>query len=538
MFRHILRGGLVVAFACLGATERVWAQAPTWDTSFPPRPGGGGSSLGAPPGSGSSVLGSPPGGSASGLSDVTSYAPISGRAGTTGSHAPASISNPASSPGPNEQPKGIAAPAPQPTYAPSSYGSYAIPTGPEDDGPPNGLTLDAAIQRMIQENLDLRGKAYEIPQAQADILSAGLRANPVFYADAQLVPYGRYTRDKPGGQTQYDVNVSYPLDVSRKRQARSLYATRAKRVIEAQYQDAVRTAIDQLYSAYVDVLAARQTVRYSKASVDGLTKLYNVTLELYRRDQNTRADVSRVQTQLESAKVGALDAEEGLRKTKRSLAALLAIPPDQAESLQVRGSIQDLGAKPPPPDELVRMALALRPDVVSFRLGIKSAEANVRLQLANRYTDVYVLAQPYTLQDNTPYGLKSPVSWALGVTVPLPVYNRNQGGIARAKMNVTQSQIELSSVERQTITDVQQALYEYEVTRKMVDRIRSELEPNARLVRDDTLRLYQGGEVNVVVYLNAQRDYQDTVKQYLDTVVRHRRSMLALNTVLGHRILP
>ncbi len=539
MFQHILRGGLVVAFAFLGATHWASGQSPTFDTTFPPRPGGGGSMLGAPPGSGVNALGDQPGGSAATLSDVSnSNAPLSGRTGATASHAPASISNPGSSPSPNDQPKGITAPPPQPTFSPSAYGSYAIPTGPEDDGPPNGLTLDAAIQRMVHENLDLRSKSYEIPQAQADILSAGLRANPVFYADAQLVPYGRYTRDKPGGQTQYDVNISYPFDLSRKRQARTLYATRAKRVIEAQYQDAVRAAIDQLYSAYVDVLAARQTVRYSTASVTGLTKLYNVTMELFKGDTNTRADVARVQIQLETANVGALDAAEGLRKAKRSLAALLAIPPDQADSIEVRGSIQDLGPKPPPADELVRMALALRPDVVSYRLGIKSAEANVRLQMANRFTDVYVLAQPYTLQDNTPYGLKSPVSWALGVTVPLPVYNRNQGGIARAKMNVTQSQIQLASIERQTMTDVQQALYEYDVTDKMVSRIRNELEPRARLVRDDTLRLYQGGEVNLVQYLNAQREYQDTVKQYLDTVVRHRRAMLALNTVLGERILP
>src|SRR4029077_15119242 len=96
----------------------------------------------------------------------------------------------------------------------------------------------------------------------------------------------------------------------------------------------------------------------------------------------------------------------------------------------------------PPTDELIQIAQAFRPDIAAFRLGVKSAEANVRLQLANRFTDVYVLYQPYTLQDNSPYGLKSPTSWALGVTVPLPVYNRNQGGIARAKMNVTQSQIE------------------------------------------------------------------------------------------------
>jgi cobalt-zinc-cadmium efflux system outer membrane protein len=149
-----------------------------------------------------------------------------------------------------------------------------------------------------------------------------------------------------------------------------------------------------------------------------------------------------------------------------------------------------------------------------------------------------VLYQPYTLQDNTPYGVKSPTSWALGVTVPMPLYNRNQGGIARAKLNVTQSQIELGTLERQLVTDVQQAYHEYEVTGRMVERIRNEIEPEARAVREDTRRLYLGGEVNVLVFLNAQREYQDVVKQYLDTVVRHRRSMLALNTVLGQRVLP
>jgi cobalt-zinc-cadmium efflux system outer membrane protein len=217
---------------------------------------------------------------------------------------------------------------------------------------------------------------------------------------------------------------------------------------------------------------------------------------------------------------------------------LLNIPADRAEQLEVRGSIKVPELPLPSEDELVQMALSMRPDVVAYRLGIKSAEANVRLQMANRFSDVYVLYQPYTLQDNTPYGLKSPVSWALGVTVPLPVYNRNQGGIARAKMNVTQSQLELSNIERQTVTDVQQALYEFKVTAKMVDSIRNDLEPAAKLVRDDTLRLYRGGEVNVVVYLQEQQKYQDIVKQYLDTLIRHRRAMLALNTVLGQRVFP
>ncbi len=89
------------------------------------------------------------------------------------------------------------------------------------------------------------------------------------------------------------------------------------------------------------------------------------------------------------------------------------------------------------------------------------AEADVRLAKANAYSDVYVLWQPYTFQDNSPYGLKSQYSWALGVTVPLPIYNRNQGGISRAKINVTQSELQLGDLERQAQIDVEQAVQEY-----------------------------------------------------------------------------
>ena len=334
------------------------------------------------------------------------------------------------------------------------------------------------------------------------------------------------------------MNVSYPLDLSRKRPARILYATRAKHVIEAQYQDAARNAVDQLYTSFVTILQARQTVRYAEESVKGFTRYYKATDELYTKDQETRASLNRVKTQLDTAQVALMDAREGLRKANRDLGTLLNLSPDQAETLEVRGSIEDVYGPPPPQDELFRIALAMRPDMVAYRLGVKTAEANVRLQMANRFSDVYVLCQPYTLQDNSPYGLKSPVSWALGVTVPLPLYNRNQGGIARAKLNVTQSQLERSSIERQVVTDVQQAHKEYLVTGAMVKRIRDDIIPAALSVRNDARRLYLGGETTVLSFLNAQREFQDTLKQYLDSAVRHRRSMLALNTALGQRVLP
>jgi cobalt-zinc-cadmium efflux system outer membrane protein len=504
------------------------AQGPTFD------PGQEG-----PPGAGASLLGRPPGSGGSAPSDAaaTSGPFLGGRAGTDTPRVPTAISTPAGG-AVTVQQEGIRPPQPQPLTEHRIYGTLSLPTEVATEGPPDGLTLDAAIDRMLAENLDLRAKFMEIPQAQADVLNAGLRANPIFYADGQLVPYGRYTRSRPGGQTQYDVNISYPLDVSHKRQARTAVATRAKRVLEAQYQDAVRIAIDNLYTAFVDVLAARQTAIYARQSYQTFGKILEATEALYKKDQATRADVTKIKIQHETIYVGLLDAEETLNQRKRTLGVLLNVRPEDAVRIDLRGTIVDRGPPPPPQNELLEIALAVRPDVVSYRLGLQRAEADVRLARANRFSDVYVLYQPYTFQDNTPFGLKSPTSWALGVTVPIPVYNRNQGGILRAQLNVTQTQIELATIERQLATDVHNAEREYQITKLAVGRIERELLPGAIQVREDTRRLYEGGEMNVVAFLNTETDYNNTVKQYLDTMVRHRRSMLNLNTVLGQRVLP
>ncbi len=513
---------------------RASAQAPTLDTSVPGLPGSATSLLGQAPGAGGGSLGNLPG--AGGI--------LGGRAGPFAPKGvPTAITTPGAGPGPTELQMPVSAPQPQPVSPTSSpfFGTLEIPSQ-DDDGPPNGITLDRAIEITLERSLDLRGKFYEIPMARADTLQASLRSNPLFYQDGQLLQYKgtstQFSRAAPGGPSQYDTNVSYPLDISHKRQARTMVATRAERVLEAQYQDAVRNRIDDVYTAYASALGARQTVRYSNESVKALEKLLTLTQELRNKGQIALADLNAVKIKLRIARMASQDAEAAYRRARLDLGALMNLTNDEARSMELRGTIADVAPPPPPLDELSRLAMESRPDVVSFRLGVERAVADVRLAKANAFSDVYVLWQPYTFQDNSPYGLKSQYSWALGVTVPLPIYNRNQGGIQRAKLNVSQSEVQLADLERQLRIDVEKAVQEYNVTQRLVAELRSEVIPEARQVRDAAFRSWTGGETSLIVYLLAQLDYNDVVKRYIDTAVRHRQSMLALNTAVGQRILP
>jgi cobalt-zinc-cadmium efflux system outer membrane protein len=399
------------------------------------------------------------------------------------------------------------------------------------------VTLDQAVQRLVRDNLDLRTQSFEIPEAEADVLTAGLRANPLLYADVIYLPYQRFSNARPGGPTQYDVSVTMPLDLNHKRRARTAVACQAKRVLEAQYQDAVRGQIANLYTAYVDVLAARETARFARASLSGVRELLEQTEELRKAWNASPGDVDQLRVQRSAAEIGLRDALATLRASRQNLALLLDLNEAEAESLEVRGRVR-VRSEVPDPNRLVELALQSRPDLAAYRLGVVRAEADVRLALANRFQDVYLLYGPLVYQDNAPFQRQSASSGSAALTVPLPLFNRNQGNIQRARLNAAQTQTALAALERRVVAEVRRAHQEYEVTRTSVEQIERELLPAARKVRDETRTHFLGGDETILAYHEAERGYNDVVRQYRDLAVRHRRSMLGLNTAVGLRILP
>jgi outer membrane protein, heavy metal efflux system len=503
----------------------VQAQGPQFDVGAPPGAAGGRSTLGQPLG-------------AADFPDfeTPSSAPVSGGAGRARSHVPVASQAP---PGvqvqrtPRQAQLGV--PTVQPIQVPA-YGELEIPPGGINPGPPNGLTLDAAIEELIQQNLDLFALRLEIPMADADVLTANLRANPIFYADTQLIPYGHFSFLRPGGPAQTDININYPLDVTRKRRARTLSARQAKRVAEAQLQDAVRLQIDNLYTTYVNVVATRLTLQYSQKYVEGLRRLLKLNQELLGRGFIKPTDVLPIQTHLERAEMQVREATQALAKSQMALAQILNRP--LTEPIQVRDYFRDVRKLSVPTDVLVQKAVATRPDLMAIRLGVARAEADVRLARANRYPDVYLLYQPYTYQNNTYLGVPSATSWTLGVTATIPLYNRNQGNITRAEINVTQTQAQAASLERAVVSDSINAVREFELSLKSVEELEANIVPATRKVRDGAYLRWQGGETSVLEYLEAQKDYNEVVRDYRDALIRHRNAMLDLNTAVGERIMP
>jgi cobalt-zinc-cadmium efflux system outer membrane protein len=397
-----------------------------------------------------------------------------------------------------------------------------IPRPRPDIGQPGGITLDMAIDLLVHNSLELQGSRGDIAQAAADSLTASLRTNPVAFVDTQGVPYGSYHPNSAGGPNQYDFNVVHPLDLSHKRQTRMRSAWLNQEAVEAKYRDVVRLAIDNLYTAFVDALLAQRNLDYQQ-----------------QKERGEKIDIFSL--------VSVDNAQEVLEDALRTLAVQFKYP---FEELRQRGVFGRLvfqkGEEPvlPPEDDLVRMALAIRPDLITQRITVGRADADVLTARAARFDDVLLMYQPYTFYNGQGFDLKNKLAWSIGVTVPLPVYNRQQGNIEKARAIACQARTQLAFLEKVVEADVRRAVRQYNLTRKAIDeaRFKAPIDIALRNLKDRFARPEAPDEDmhDLIVRLEEliKQDDEAKLTKFDEVIIQHRRSMLKLNTAVGQRLMP
>ena len=334
--------------------------------------------------------------------------PLGGRPGASTPRVPSSISRPGGEASACRRPRRSAR-SPR-RRAPSSpcTAALSLPAGAEDEGPPDGLTLDVAIERLVRENLDLRSQSLEIPQAQADILTAGPPRQPDPLRRQPAHPL-RSSPRRPGGPTQYDINITIPLDLN----AQATGAGRRRLPGQAGPRGAVPgrgPPADRQpgYTAYVDVLAARETVRYAGPASRGSSRLRRVTEALRRRG---RGDAGRRRPGPDPARLrgdrpggrggGATPGQAGPRPAPEPAARPRPRPWSSA-GRSTTGRPRPRPARPWSASPWTAGPTSSPPGSASA-----CAEADVRLAQAERFQDVFLLSQPYTFQDNAPFDRKS-----------------------------------------------------------------------------------------------------------------------------------
>lgn len=403
-----------------------------------------------------------------------------------------------------------------------------------DDGT-DGLTLEVATHILLRENLEIKAAAEKVCQADADVLTARLRANPSFYADVQQIPYGSFSPSIQGGPTQYDVYLAIPLDLSRKRSRRSTSAQLGSMAAGANYRNDVRKQIDNLYTVFVDALAAQATLQ--RASVAKSSLEPQTESKLNEAQKPMIVDAQSLTSTMK-------DAQDAKEEAVHLLATMLNIPRGAEHSLQLRGTLLDQQPPPPPVESLVSLAMVRRPDLISKRLALRQSQADISAVRANKWDDVTLQVQPYTYQEGRPFDQKSATSWSMAVNVPLPIFNKQQGNLAKAGSIVRQTTLELAMLDRDVMEDVQTAYKNWQSTKEDSEAQFAELQKKGLpkfFGRPGERKLSELGPPEVgqmAQMLNEQKatQFKTALLKYHATIIEHRKSMLRLNTAVWYPV--
>lgn len=413
------------------------------------------------------------------------------------------------------------------------------------DSLPRELTLEQATDLAVRANLDLIAAKYSIPMAEADELTAGLWNNPSVLFDAVFMPFGTaWNQTSTGGPRQNDLIFSFPLDLSGKHSTAKKSAHAAKTIAESQFQDAVRQKVLQVRLAYTDLLVAGYQLGLSKERQESMSRLVKMIENRIGSSGRLPLLQRRARLALDQAVLDVRQRETALRTAKTALAILLNRPPVES-SVEAASKLRDVKIVPIPDEaKLEAEALSLRPDMAALRLTMEKADLDTDAARAQAW-DNFTLTAGFSHQAGTDANpndpnsspVKGSYSWNAGLTIPLPLFNRNQGNVEKAILTRGQSEKQAQSLELSIRQEISSDYAQLKLNEGLIHDYEESQLANARKIRDSQQTLFGTGGSALLDYFDAVNAYQTTLSSYYDVVAEYRRGLARLSAAVGKDVL-
>jgi len=393
------------------------------------------------------------------------------------------------------------------------------------------ISLDQAIELALAHNHALRATRTLIFQNQAQEITANLRPNPVLEGDAQFIPIfspSNFSNDDLDLAQQFDLGLSYLFERGHKRQSRLQAARDQTAVTRAQVTDAERTLTFNVGQQFVSVLLAESTLQLALEDLKSFQTTVDISESQFKAGAISEGDYLKIrlqflqfQTDVSSARLAKAQALIGLRE----LLGYNAVPADydvigDLAYQPLKANLEDLQAK----------ALKQRPDFQAALLGVTAAQSQIRLAKANGKVDVNgTFDYTHTSGQNTA---------SIFASFELPIFNRNQGEIARTGYALTQAQESQLSASDTVLSDVGNAYEAIRSNDEIVQLYTSGYLKEAQDSRDISEYAYKRGAASLLDFLDAERTYRAAQLAYRQALASYMTALEQLREAVGTRNLP
>jgi cobalt-zinc-cadmium efflux system outer membrane protein len=396
-------------------------------------------------------------------------------------------------------------------------------------GVPSALTLEQAVSEALENNLDLLARRYDVSLAEAQRITAGLRPNPILSVGGDhldLLGTG-YDALNNAGPQEFSIRTDFIFERGAKRRRRLEVAEAGVTVARLNMLDATRRLIFQVQEAFIDLQLAKENLELARQSLQALNEIVRINEVRLRSGELAAVELARSRVAALQFRNQVRQAELRVRRSANSLQFLLGRPRPRPD-FDITGEMRrDEG--PADPAELNRLALERRPDLLYLRREQARALADLRLQLAQAKVD-YVVGWEYRRQQ----GLAGTGnSLGLFFQTNLPLFNRNQGEIERARQEQRRIEARLRELEASIALEIENAWESFTAARKLLADIERDMLIQAREVRDTTEYSYRRGEASLIEFLDAQRAFNETMQAYQDARAEYARSLYLIDAVTG-----
>jgi cobalt-zinc-cadmium efflux system outer membrane protein len=401
--------------------------------------------------------------------------------------------------------------------------SGALPPVVRAQEPVRTLTIDEATRLALRENPTLRAKLFELEATRAGEITAGLRPNPT----------ATYTAEKFGAGAgtfiEHTATVGQTIELGGKRQRRLDSARAATRVTAAEVEDVRRQLAAQVKKAFTDVLVGQATLALAEQNLKTLDDIERIQRFRAERGDISELELTRIQVQRFAFERDAADARQAITAAKIALRAVVG-PPAVAPDFDVVGELEFRDV-PITREDLFARALANRPDLKAADAARAKARADVDLARANAWWDVTPQLE-YKRTDANEH------TFGVGVSIPIRIFDRNQGEIARTRAEVERAQAQRDAVAVQILADVETALSTVLTQRGRVVVLRDTYLPKAARARDTVEFAYRRGGLSLLDFLDAQRTYRETALEHLRALGNYWAAIYQLEAAVGAPVAP
>ena len=397
-------------------------------------------------------------------------------------------------------------------------------------------TWDQIKAKFDADNPTLKADQSNVDEMKAEEITANLRPNPQVGVTAdgtQIAPNKGVWEPLAG--TFVVPSISYLHEREHKRELRLKSAQQGTQIAASQHDDLERTLLFTLRAAFVQVLEAKAIVDLSKQELDYYDRIIAISQERFKRGDLAEIDFDRIELQRVQYESDLQTADVNLRTAKIQLLQLLddRTPVDQFD---VQGPF-DFSDQLQPLDAFHQIAIDNRPDLRAAFESVQQADTNHKLAIANGSTDpTFGAWYTWNSSTNNPEAVDSQ-TLGLSVSVPLRIFDRNQGEKQRTQIDIARNQQLADATRAQVFSDVDSAYAQVKSNLILLRPYHDKYLAEALKVRETVTYAWQHGGASLMDFLNAQSDYRNVQMAYLQLVGAYLTAASQLNMAVGREVI-